>query len=142
MKVAKKNMSFITKVSGKYIYNKVYTDMTMLKNDIEKIKNTCDIENKNENVADSVKNNNNKIIEKLEKIVANYSKCKLLYVVNNIVKMYIDNDNNLYADSVYADSVASRFGLSADSVNVIGSVGDDKISDDVKNIVALCKKEK
>ena len=140
MKISKKNISFITKVSGKYIYNKIYTDMTMLKNDIEKIKNTCDIENKNENIADSVKTNNNKIVEKLEKIVANYSKCKLVYIVNNLVKMYIDNGNNLYADSVYADSVANRFGLSADSVNVIGSVGEDKITDDVKSIVAMCKK--
>lgn len=141
MKIAKKKICFVAKTSGKYIYNKVYTDIKELEKDIQSIKNTCEKENNIKDIAESVKSNNTKIIEKLLKIVENHKESKLIYVVNNIVKMYIDNTNTMFCDAVYLESVANRFALDIQDIKVIGQSGDDVPSDDIKNIVALCNKK-
>jgi len=141
MKIAKKNINFIPKTSNKYIYNKVYTSYKDLEKDIQSIKNNIKIENDNKDIAESVKQSNNKIIARLDKILENHKDSLLVYVVANIVKMYIDNTNTMYCDSVYCESVAKRFGLDMDTIKIIGQYGDDIPSDDIKNIVALCNKK-
>lgn len=141
MKIAKKNINFIPKTSGKYIYNKVYTSYKDLEKDIQSIKNNIKVENDNKDIAESVKESNNKIVARLDKILANHKDSLLVYVVSNIVKMYIDNTNTMYCDSVYCENVAKRFGLDMDCIRIIGQSGDDVPSDDIKNIVALCNKK-
>lgn len=142
MKVAKKNICFVAKTSEKYIYNKIYTKYADMQKDIENIKNTCEKENNNKDIAESVKSNNTKIIEKLSKILENHKESKLIYIVNNLVKMYIDKDNTMYCDAVYVESVASRFALDSQDIQVIGQAGQDIPSQDITDIVALCSKEK
>lgn len=142
MKIAKKNISFVSKTSSKYIYNKVYTSYKDLEKDITSIKNNIQVENNNKDIADSVKESNKKIVARLDKILENNKDNKLVYIVGNIVKMYIDKDNTMYCDSVFVESVAQRFALDIDNIKVLGQSGDDVPSDDIKNIVALCNKEK
>lgn len=141
MKIAKKSISFITKTSNKYIYNKVYTSYKDLEKDIASIKNNIKVENDNKDIAESVKESNNKIVARLDKILENHKESKLVYIVSNIVKMYIDKDNTMYCDAVFCESVSQRFALDIESIKIIGQSGDDVPSDDIKNIVALCNKK-